>query len=256
MSNAPLVRIENISKSFGQVQALTGVDASVNENEILAVVGDNGAGKSTLIKILTGNLSPDEGEIRMNGSQVQFSTPRQARDHGIGVVYQDLALVDSLTVAENVFLGNYPRKTIAGRPLFVDWEQMRQRASDTIKSKLGLDLDPTSRVELLSGGERQVVAIARALISDPDVVVLDEPTAKLSEATIDQVQELIRQLQSTGHTIVLIEHNVEQVLEIADRILVLYNGQRVDIVETDEVIKDDILRMMISGDAEAPEQLA
>jgi ABC-type sugar transport system ATPase subunit len=164
--------------------------------------------------------------------------------------------VNTLSVAENVFLGNYPRKTIAGFSPVVDWEYMRETAAETISNKLGLDLDPRSRVEMLSGGERQVVAIARALVSDPDVVVLDEPTAKLSEATIHQVEELIEQLKATDHTIIIIEHNIDQVIQIADRIMVLHNGECVATVEADEVEKDDIIGMMISGDSYRPEQTA
>jgi len=252
----PIIRLEHISKNFGRVEALSSVDAIIKENETLAIVGDNGAGKSTLINILTGNLSPDDGKITIKGDPVDFETPSDARHQGIGVVYQDLALVDSLSVAENVFLGNYPKKDVGGLPLLVDWEYMHEKASDTISKNLNLDLNPNSRVELLSGGERQVVAIARALVSDPEVVVLDEPTAKLSETTIDQVQELIQELKSTGHTIVVIEHNIDQVIKIADRILVLHNGNKVGTFKSENIDKDEVISMMISGENSKGEQAA
>jgi ABC-type sugar transport system ATPase subunit len=151
-------------------------------------------------------------------------------------------------VAENVFLGNYPSRDIGGKSLLVDWNQMNEVAQETISNRLKLEVDPTSRVELLSGGERQAVAIARALVSDPEVVILDEPTAELSEKVSEEVNKLIGTLQDQGHTIIVVDHNIENVLQVADRIAILHNGELVETVNADSVNKDEIVRMMISGE--------
>jgi len=241
--------MEDVGKNFGRIKALSDITFDIKDNEILALVGDNGAGKSTLVKILTGIHQPDEGNIHFDGESIKISSPDSAREHGIGVVYQDLGLVDTLSVAENVFLGNYLTKEIAGISYQVDWSKMNTIASETISERLGLDLNPTTQIELLSGGERQAVAIARALVVDPKVVILDEPTAELSEKVSRKVHKLIHSMKEQGHTIVLVDHNIENVVNIADRIIVLHNGNHVATVDASKVDKDEVIQMMISGEA-------
>ena len=244
---SPLIQMTGTSKNFGRVQALTDVDLELYDDEILATVGDNGAGKSTLIKILVGVLEPTEGTITIDGEPANITNPTDARAHGIGIVYQDLALVDSMTVASNVFLGQEPTKRI-GPLSIVDWETMNERARAIIKKNLNLDIDPTARVEFLSGGERQAVAISRALVHEPDVIVLDEPTAALSEEVAQRVNDLIRSLRDRGHSVIVIDHDIDRVLDVADRVLVLHQGRRVAAVETTGVTRDEIIHMMITGD--------
>jgi ABC-type sugar transport system ATPase subunit len=248
---APLIEMRGISKTFGRVQALTDVDLELYEDEILATVGDNGAGKSTLIKILVGVLDLTEGTITIEGKQTDITSPTDAREHGIGIVYQELALVDSMSVASNVFLGQEPTKRV-GPFSIVDWESMNQQAREIIKENLNLDIDPTARVEFLSGGERQAVAISRALVHEPDVIVLDEPTAALSEEVARRVNELIRSLRDRGHSVIVIDHDINRALDVADRVLVLHQGRRVTAVDTAGVTRDEIIHMMITGDT--PEQ--
>jgi ABC-type sugar transport system ATPase subunit len=219
----------------------------VRDNEILGLVGDNGAGKSTLIKTLVGLHRPDAGEIRLRGDRVKLNGPKHARRLGIGTVYQDLALVDELSVAENIFLGRQPVKKVAGVFPVIDEEEMAEAAERILSDRLDIHVDPGTPVEFLSGGERQAVAIARALVSNPDIVLLDEPTSALSKAAVEHVEDLVQELQNAGHTIVIVDHNLEEVISMTDRIAVLFQGRVVDVVETDAVTRSNIVSMMVSG---------
>jgi ABC-type sugar transport system ATPase subunit len=242
----PLIEAEGIEKRFGKVEALAGVDISVEENEVMGLVGDNGAGKSTLIKCLIGVHEPDGGVVRIKGEEVEISSPKEAKEYGIATVYQDLALVDKLTVSANVYLGRVPTRSIAGFIPKIKWEEMENNAQEIIKSRLDLDIDPEKRVEFLSGGERQAVAIARALVTDPDILILDEPTAALSQKSVEKVQELVRTLQEDEDiTIILISHSMEELFELADRLTILHSGRNVDTVDSDSVTKEDIVTMMV-----------
>lgn len=243
----PLIEFENVKKRFGTVEALSGVNLELEDNEVLGLVGDNGAGKSTLIKTLVGVHEPTEGQIYYDGEPVEIGDPKDARELGIGTVYQDLALVDSMAVYENLFLGRNPTKRLGGALPVIDEEQMRTEADRILSERLDIHLDPDAPVEYLSGGERQAIAIARALVTDPDIVLLDEPTSALSKAAVDQVEELVTQLQDTGHSVLIIDHNLDEIFSWTDRIAVLYNGEVVDVVETDAVDRDDIVSMMITG---------
>ena len=243
----PRIEVENVQKRFGTVEALSGVNLDLKGNEILGLVGDNGAGKSTFVKTLVGIHQPDAGEIRFDGDPVTITGPKYARELGIGTVYQDLALVDELSVAENLFLGRTPVKKVGGILPLIDTERMNSEAKRILSERLNIHVDPETPVEYLSGGERQAIAIARALVSDPDIVLLDEPTSALSKAAVEHVEDLVMQLKESGHSVILVDHNLEEVRSMTDRIAVLFQGRVVDIVDTDEVSRDDLVSMMVSG---------
>lgn len=256
----PQIEIENVQKRFGTVEALSEVTLDLGENEILGLVGDNGAGKSTLVKTLVGIHQPDDGEIRFDGEPVTIDGPKHARKLGIGTVYQDLALVDELTVAENLFLGRTPVKKLGGVWPVVDTERMNEQAQRILGDRLNIHVDPETPVEYLSGGERQAIAIARALVTDPEIVILDEPTSALSKAAVEHVERLVQQLKDNGHSVILVDHNLEEVQSMTDRIAVLFQGEVVDVVDTDSVSRDGLVSMMVSGQSldalDADQQLA
>ena len=243
----PQIEVENVQKRFGTVEALSGVTVDLGENEVLGLVGDNGAGKSTLVKTLVGIHQPDGGEIRFDGEPVTIDGPKHARELGIGTVYQDLALVDELTVAENLFLGRTPVKKLGGVWPVVDTERMNEQAQRILGDRLNIHVDPETPVEYLSGGERQAIAIARALVTDPEIVILDEPTSALSKAAVEHVERLVQQLKDNGQSVILVDHNLEEVQSMTDRIAVLFQGEVVDVVDTDSVSRDGLVSMMVSG---------
>lgn len=242
-----VIELEGIHKNFGRVQALRGVDLSLRDGEIHGLVGDNGSGKSTLVKVMVGVHQPNEGTIRVRGKEREVSNPKEARSLGISTVYQDLALVDERTVADNMFLGRYQVKHIGGVFPIVDWEEMRTTSKSILRNRLNIDIDPTSRVQYLSGGERQSIAIARALVTDPEIVIMDEPTSALSTDSAERVQELIGDLNEEGLSVLIISHNMDEIFTLTDRITVLDNGLRVGTVETEEVSRSDIVHMMVEG---------
>jgi ABC-type sugar transport system ATPase subunit len=243
-----LIEVRDVEKRFGTVEALSGVTLDLRDNEVLGLVGDNGAGKSTLIKTLVGIHQPDGGEIRFGGEPVTIDGPKHARKLGIGTVYQDLALVDQLSVAENLFLGRAPVKKLGGVFPVIDTERMNEEAGRILSERLNIHVDPETPVEYLSGGERQAIAIGRALVTDPDIVLLDEPTSALSKAAVEHVEKLVQELKNSGHTVILIDHNLEEVVSMTDRIAILFQGRVVDTVETADVTRDDIVSMMVSGE--------
>jgi ABC-type sugar transport system ATPase subunit len=249
----PIVRMENIHKSFGSIQALRGVDLEIGENEIMGLVGDNGAGKSTLIKTLVGIHKQDKGAIFIDGEEVRINSPRDARKHGISTVYQDLAMVDELSMAANTFLGRPPTKSFAGIFEIIDWDRMEAEAAEMMTENLNLEIDPAKRVEFLSGGERQAVAINRALVTDPNLVILDEPTSALSTESADRVMELIRELKRKGLSVLVVSHNLDEIFSLTDRITVIANGENVSTVRTDAADRSDVVQMMVS--TEVPEHL-
>lgn len=246
-TSQPPIEIENVRKRFGTVEALAGVSLTLRDNEVLGLAGDNGAGKSTLIKVLVGIHQPDGGTIRYGGEPVTIKNPKHARRLGIGTVYQDLALVNTLSVAENLFLGRKPVKKVGGVFPIVDSKRMKSEARRILGERLDIHVDPETPVEYLSGGERQAVAIGRALVTDPDIVLLDEPTSALSKAAVDRVEDLVAQLKDTGHSVIIIDHNLEEVTSMTDRIAVLYQGSVVDVVPTEDTTRDEIVAMMVSG---------
>ena len=242
-----IVDMRNITKRFGRVVALDGVDFELQEGEIHALTGDNGSGKSTLIKTLVGLHKPDEGEVFIRGNKTEIDNPQHARRLGIATVYQDLALVDTMSVAANMFLGRAPVRKRFGLFPKVDWKQMNERSQEILRTRLNLDMDPTSDVEFLSGGERQAIAVARALVTNPDVVIMDEPTAALSADSAQRVRDLIQSLNDEGITILVISHSIDEIFELTDRVTVLETGNLVGTVSTSDVTEDDIVEMIVSG---------
>jgi simple sugar transport system ATP-binding protein len=224
----PLLQARGIGKSYGHVEVLRGVDFSVARGEVTALIGDNGAGKSTLVKILSGALSPDAGEILLDGERVTFSSPESAHDLGIETVYQDLALAPELGSAENVFAGRELLKPgLLGLLGVLDRKTMRERAQQAFID-MGTDVkDIEAPVAALSGGQRQSVAICRSVMWADKVIFMDEPTAALGVRQTGKVLQLIRRVADKGIAVVLISHNMPEVLQVADRVQVLRLGRRV-----------------------------
>lgn len=246
-TNDTIVEMRGIKKRFGRVVALDGVDLEVEEGEVHGLLGDNGSGKSTLVKTLVGVHQPDEGEVYVKGKKRNITSPKDARSLGIATVYQDLALVDEMTVAANMFLARFPMRRLAGIIPVVDWAEMNERAEQILRERLNLNIDPTARVEFLSGGERQAIAIARALVTDPDIVVMDEPTSALSAESTRRVQELVKTLQDEGISVIIISHNLDEVFALTNRVTVLLSGTLVGTVNSADVTKNDIVTMMVDG---------
>jgi fructose transport system ATP-binding protein len=246
---ARLLEARGLRKSFGHVDALRGVDLDLYDGEILALVGDNGAGKSTLIKILSGALQPDAGEIRVDGQAAVLHTPAAARQHGIETVYQDLAVVPILDIAENLYLGR--EKRLRGLP-FIDKRAMRREAGEHLRTlNIGIK-SVRQRVETLSGGQRQAVAVARARAFGRRVVIMDEPTAALGVRETAAVVEAIRLINAGGLAVILISHNLPQVLDLSDRIMVLRAGARVASVKTSDTDVEQIVRFITGAAAANP----
>ena len=225
---APVLDARKITKSFGPVKALTDVDFTVYPGEVVALIGDNGAGKSTLINVLTGVLQPDSGEIVFDGKPVRFSSPHEAREAGIETVYQDLAVAPHLDAVANIYLG---RETKVGGPFgfigVLDNDKMREETLEHL-SRLRVRVPELGRrLVTLSGGQRQGVAVARAVMWASKIVIMDEPTAALGVAQTDSVLELVRQVRDTGIPVVFISHNMPNVFHVADRIAVLRLGRMV-----------------------------
>ena len=214
-----VLTLRGISKSFGAVAALTDIDLEVDSSEIVALVGDNGAGKSTLVKVLAGVHSPDSGSIAFAGDELHLSSPSAAIERGIATVFQDLALCDNLDVVQNLFLGRELS------PIRLDEVQMELRAWDLLR-QLSAKI-PSVRIPIasLSGGQRQTVAIARSLLGEPKLIILDEPTAALGVAQTAEVLNLVERLKERGLGVILISHNMDDVLAVADRVVVLRLGQ-------------------------------
>ena len=221
-----VLKLENISKNFGGVEALSDVDMSLQKGECLGLMGDNGAGKSTLIKIIAGNYLPTTGKIFINNNQVYFNKPIDAQKKGIEVVYQDLALCDNLSAYENVFLGRWLSKFRIGPFKFVDFKKMQEKSYDLFK-ELKSDTRPKQLVKTLSGGQKQAVALSRTRLSNPDIVLMDEPTAAISVKQVAEVLQYILKLKERKISIILISHRMMDVFEVCDRIMVLRRGVKV-----------------------------
>jgi len=220
-----ILELTRISKNFGAIQALIEVSLSLNAGEVVGLMGDNGAGKSTLVKIVAGNYPPSNGTITMLGRPVAFHKPADARNEGIEIVYQDLALCDNLTAAENVYLG---RELTRGFGPFrvLDYRAMFSRAG-ALFAELKSETRPRDLVRKMSGGQRQAVAIARTRLSEPKIVLMDEPTAAISVRQVTEVLNLIRKLRDRDIAVVLISHRMPDVFAVADRIVVLRRGEKV-----------------------------
>jgi D-xylose transport system ATP-binding protein len=224
-ANTPVLALKGVSKRFGPVQALTEVDFEIHDGEVVALVGDNGAGKSTLVKTIAGIHSADDGQILFEGKEVKIAGPTDATDLGIATVYQDLALCDNLDVVENLFLG---REKVGDGPgaLVMDETSMEKRTGELLQRLAVTITSVRAEVGTMSGGQRQQVAIARSLLGEPKMVMLDEPTAALGVRQTAMVLGLIKRLREEGHAVVVISHNLADVFEVADRIFVLRLGRK------------------------------
>lgn len=240
---APLFEARALSKAFGHVQALTDVSFDLHAGEVLALLGDSGAGKSTLIKVISGLYAADSGEMLIDGKPTKPRSPKNAAAAGIATVYQDLALVEARDVAANVFLGHEPTR---GR-FFVDRKRCRAGAQEAL-TRIGANL-PSVRVPvaLLSGGQRQAVAIARTLVHGAQIVILDEPTAALGVAQTAQVLSLVRELRAAGKGVIVISHNLRDVWEVADRLMVLRLGHLAGTRRREETTLDEVVRLIVYG---------
>jgi simple sugar transport system ATP-binding protein len=238
----PIVEMRGVDKSFGAVRALAEVDLTLYPGEILGLVGDNSAGKSTLMKILTGAYQRDAGSIFVAGQEVHFRSPHESRDVGIEMIYQDFALCGNMDVGQNIFLGRWPR-----RGPFVNRKKMYAQA-DRVLKRLKVDVNSVyQRVESLSGGRQQSVAIARAISFEPRVVVLDEPTANLSVMATERLLETMLELKKHGVAQVIISHRLQDIFAVGDRVMVLKRGENVG----DRLVKDssehEVLALIVSG---------
>jgi len=240
--NGAVLSLQGVSKSFGPVQALDRVDIDVRQGEVLALVGDNGAGKSTLVKAISGIHSIDDGEILWEGQPVKISGPASATELGIATVYQDLALCDNLDVVANLFLG---QEEIVGGPArparALNEIQMEQRSHELLEQLAVTIPSVRSEVGTLSGGQRQQVAVARSLLGEPKVVLLDEPTAALGVVQTKQVLELIKRLRERNLGVIVISHNLADVFEVADRIFVLRLGRRAVVFEAEKTDEQQVV---------------
>jgi simple sugar transport system ATP-binding protein len=247
----PLLEARGVVKHYGHVRALESADFDVHQGEVSALVGDNGAGKSTLIKILSGTVQPDGGHIAFEGRPVSIESPIAARRLGMETVYQDLALAEDLDPAANLFLGRELMRTgLPGRLGFIDKKAMRGRAEEAFGT-LGVGLqDVDVEVAMLSGGQRQAVAVSRAAAWASRVIFMDEPTAALGVVQAEKVLDLIRRIRESGKSVVLISHNLPQVFQVADRIQVMRLGRRVARFRAGDVTMDEVVGAMTGALAE------
>ncbi len=251
-TDTPVVEMHGIVKNFGPVRALRGVDLRLDRHEVLGLVGDNGAGKSTLMKVLTGVHQPDAGEIFFEGQQLQFASPHDSRAIGIEMVYQDLALAGNLSVDNNIFLGReMTRSYLGGLIKFLDHKGMAREAVELL-GRLRIDIKSVAfRVETLSGGQRQAVAIGRSAGFEAKVVIMDEPTAALAVKEVGKVLDLIHGLKDHNVSIILISHRLQDIFAVCDRIMVLRQGQVVGNTPESETNMDEIVALITGAQESA-----
>lgn len=247
--NEVAMEVHQISKSYGAVQALRNVDLTIRRGEVLALVGDNGAGKTTLVKCLSGVLRPDSGEIYIGGEAHEHLTPEQARELGIETVYQNLSLVDTMTVTQNFFLN---REILHANPVarLLHWTDRRQMEHETTKHLKELEINAEARrpVSALSGGQRQMVAFARAMSWGRHILILDEPAAALGVGKAAFVLKFIRSMTSRGVAVLFISHNMQHVFQVADRIVVLRHGEKVGEKQTVDTHARDIVTLITGSE--------
>ncbi|HWT29476.1 MAG TPA: sugar ABC transporter ATP-binding protein, partial [Propylenella sp.] len=244
---APVLQLSGIAKSFPGVRALAGIDFDVRAGEVHALLGENGAGKSTLIKIMSGVHHADAGTMYLDGKPKTFASPQEAQANGIATIYQELLLFPELTVAENIFMGHAPKKRFGA----IDWRKMRERARELLGSLDIHDLDPGALVGALSVGNRQRVEIAKALSHNARVLIMDEPTAALTEHDVERLFRIVRLLRERGVGIVYISHRLEEVFLLADRVTVLRDGEFVATKPVSATSHNDLVEMMVGRRIEA-----
>ena len=240
METKTILKIRNITKVFPGVKALDNVSLDIREGEVLSLLGENGAGKSTLIKVLSGLYHPEEGTLEYYGKQVQFRTPAEAKEAGISVVHQELAYLPLLSIAENLYVRHYSEK----KQGLVNWKAMRRYAVEAMAT-IGLDLDPDKPIGQCSVAECQQVEIARAVYENAKILILDEPTSSLTDREIDSLLECVDGLRKKGVAVVMITHKIEEIMRVADRVVVLRDGHAVGECNVCDVTKDDLITMMV-----------
>lgn len=243
------VEVRGIYKNYGAVEALRGVDVTVREGEIHAICGDNGAGKSTLIKILSGVETPDKGELKIDSRPCRFETPNEALTSGLATIHQDLAVAPRMTIYQNIFMGAELTRSVMGIRL-LDKKKMREKSLGYMSQLNKSITDMNTEVEALSGGQRQAVAICRALHWNAGIVILDEPTAALGVRETEQVLELIRSLKASGKTVILISHSMKDVVATADRVTILRQGKTQLSMDTEGLDADRLAHYILSGETE------
>lgn len=247
LSSQPLVELKDIRKTFGAVTALRGVSLDVLPGETFALLGDNAAGKSTLMKVLTGVYQPDGGSIEFEGKHVDFPTPSASRDRGIEMVYQDFALADNLDVRTNIFLGREPQKNLIGPLVKIIDRKKMETETKRVLERLDIPINPRLKVKRLSGGQRQAVAIGRALAFDARLIVMDEPTANLSVAKVDKLIEVTQRLKDLGIAVIIITHRLDEAFAVADRFAVMRQGEVVGRYRTGEVNETQVAHLISHG---------
>ena len=235
-----ILRIQNLSKRFGGVQALNGVDFDLNYGEVHALVGENGAGKSTLAKVLGGVHHRDEGTIIYEGEEVRYAHPAEAQAAGIAIIYQELSMMPSLTVTENIFMGQFTTRLGV-----LNWRQQEEKAREVL-NRVGLDISPSAIVKDLSISQRQLIEIAKALAADAHLIIMDEPNSSLAEAETEILFEVIETLKARGIAVIYVSHKIDEVLRISDRITVLRDGAYVGTVNANETTENPGT-MLING---------
>jgi simple sugar transport system ATP-binding protein len=243
----PLLEVRGLSKHFGAIRALDDFHMSIDPGEVVALAGDNGAGKTTMIKTISGVFQPSAGEIRLKGAPVHFATPQEARDRGIETIYQDLALADNLSIGANIFLGREPMTRMFGFLPVLDRKAMRKAARETMAL---LDFHVSrldAPVSNFSGGQRQAVAIGRAVHWDAQILIMDEPTAALGVPEQRKVIALIHQLKAQGRGIIFISHNLQDIFAVSDRIIVMRRGIKAGERRISETTHDEVVKLMIGG---------
>ena len=240
METKTILKIRNITKVFPGVKALDNVSLDIREGEVLSLLGENGAGKSTLIKVLSGLYIPEEGTIEHYGKQVHFRTPAEAKEAGISVVHQELAYLPLLSIAENLYVRHYSEK----KQGLVNWKEMRRYAVEAMAT-IGLDLDPDKPIGECSVAECQQVEIARAVYENAKILILDEPTSSLTDREIDSLLDCVDGLRKKGVAVVMITHKIEEIMRVADRVVVLRDGHAVGECSVSDVTKDDLITMMV-----------
>jgi len=239
--NDTILRMESISKAFPGVQALDNVTFEVAAGEIHALVGENGAGKSTLMKVLTGALGKDEGQITLRGATVQIESPSDSQNLGISMIHQELSLIPNLTVGQNIYLGREPRTRLPG---FIDWKSLYSAAQE-ILDRLNLEVDARTEVRGLSIAQQQMVEVAKALSLDADLIAMDESTSALTGRETEVLFEVMRSLRGQGVGLIFISHRLMEVFQIADRITVLRDGQHIGTESIDLLDEDQMVQMMV-----------
>ncbi|GHU61412.1 ribose import ATP-binding protein RbsA 2 [Clostridia bacterium] len=240
-----LLEMKQVTKQFPGVLALNHVDLELKRGEVLALLGENGAGKSTLIKILSGAYQQDEGEILIEGELQHYTTPKEANEKGVSIIYQEMNYLNDLTVAENIFLNRYPLK---GRR--IDWKQLHRKANEILNT-LSVDIGTNRYMRDLSVAEKQLVEIAKALSQNMKILVMDEPTAALSEKETEKLLGLVRDLRDKGTGIIFISHRLDELFLIADRVLVMRDGERIDVVPIKDANREDLIHMMVGRKLES-----